>query len=293
MYVHEMISTLLHRLEDPNQRIATTEKLLDAIDSAQMTLVNLLHPHYLRNLIKKESVALTSGRAALSSLTYQVARDGLGVVHAQISSGKHARRVSVEELNKYNNSLLLASSLDPEYYISEGYIYFEPSGTSSINVWYIKIPQRLELLFTQAAGSPASTTTFRGGSAELSDEDDAYNGAVVFSNQFGSYHVVTDYAGATREFTVSPAAGENFGSSTFYLFCHSLDGLALNGVNPTTQSEVSESFHHILLLLAEGYMWREQDKAVRAGASLDQAYAEISKLNEDVKYIPRSGQLYS
>lgn len=61
----------------------------------------------------------------------------------------------------------------------------------------------LERLTVVEESSP-STTVFKGTAGQgLSSVNDAYNGAVIINMTNGTYHVVTDYIGATLQFTVS------------------------------------------------------------------------------------------
>ena len=60
---------------------------------------------------------------------------------------------------------------------------------------------------TVVAESPVSTTVFYGTVGQgLSTENDAYNGAVLVNLSNGTNHIVTDYVGSTRKFTVTAEA---------------------------------------------------------------------------------------
>ena len=64
----------------------------------------------------------------------------------------------------------------------------------------------LERLTVVEESSP-STTVFKGTAGQgLSSVNDAYNGAVIINMTNGTYHVVTDYIGATLQFTVTAEA---------------------------------------------------------------------------------------
>jgi len=72
----------------------------------------------------------------------------------------------------------------------------------------------MQVALTYAAlGAPAATGFVGDDGQGLSLVNDAYKGAVIYSVGYGSYHVVTAYVGASRTFTVSPAASGNFGAS--------------------------------------------------------------------------------
>ena len=76
----------------------------------------------------------------------------------------------------------------------------------------ISLSMQLSLTYA-ALGSPAATGFIGDDGQGLSLVDNAYKGAVIYSVGYGSYHVVTAYVGASRTFTVSPAATGNFGAS--------------------------------------------------------------------------------
>jgi hypothetical protein len=60
---------------------------------------------------------------------------------------------------------------------------------------------------TVVAESPVSTTVFYGTAGQgLSAVDDAYNGAALVNLSNGTNHIVTDYVGSSRKFTVTAEA---------------------------------------------------------------------------------------
>lgn len=299
--VAEQMSYLAVKLDDPSMDKWKGPELLVALNNAQTKLANLIHPGYLTELqVAEASVDVTSGKVNLSTaLVNKVFRGKEGVVLVQVTNGLVATETEITKTKDFENALYKPSLKDPTYYVFGNNIYIEPSTILKIDVCYIRAPKKLLYEFTYAAASPASATEFSGDADQgLSASDDAYNGTtdkervVIYDKGKKAYFIVTDYdttgnAKGERLFTISPAAADgDFGTGIFYFLTHSFDALGLGYLT----SELNESLHELMVLLAEGICWgTEEETVVRSKSAFDSAYTEIKLLNDRYTEAPGIG----
>ena len=298
MTVSEQMNYLAVKLDDPSMDKWKGPELLVALNNAQTKLANLIHPGYLTELqVEELNVDVTTGKLDLSTgLLNKVFRGKEGVVFVKVTNGLVATETEITKTKVFENALYTPSLKDPAYYVFGNNIYIVPSAIAKIDVCYLRAPKKLLYEFTYAAASPASTSEFSGDASQgLSSSDDAYNGTtdkervVIYDKGKDAYFVVTDYDATgngkgERLFTVSPVADANFGTGIFYFLTHSFDALSLAYLT----SELNESLHELMVLLAEGICWGTEEETVARGkAAFESAYDEIKLLN--VRYTEAPG----
>jgi len=279
-----MSNLLALRLEDAAGVTFTESKRLKLLNNAQLTLSQLLHNAYLTELeILQETLTATTGVYSISSLSNDVLRGGEGIVKVKINGGKYCSEIDMKSIKRTENTYLAGSVRNPLYYVFQNNIYISNGETNPvIDVYYLKIPTPLVRLWGIQGDDPLAVDTFEINAAESpSATNDFYNGAVIFATKTGrrSYHVVTDYVGATRIVTVEPAlgGGDKFDDSESFYFLtgdHELTGL------DDLTSDLNESLHELMVTLAEAEGWGMDRKFDRRKAALDGALSEIQTLNE-------------
>ena len=154
---NEMLSTLGLRLEDPQESSFTQAAKLDALNIAQRSVVNLVHNSYLVEL-----QAIVSNQAMVAySVTYAVltAANGQpirnGIVAVKLNGGKWATMIEPGDQKRLENTYLAGSATNPVSYIFGEKVYVDgaASGTTAIDVWYLRQP----LAFT--SGSAVSNVS--------------------------------------------------------------------------------------------------------------------------------------
>ena len=283
MNTNEAIDSLGMRLEDANKVDFTETLRLRALNDAQIKLANMLHTNYLTELQSlKTGVTVTAGVTGTlnnSLLTYNVLRGEQGIIKCRISSGGlWLHKLDIKDVKRTENSYLQGTTKNPLFYVFGNKIYVLPTTITSIDVLFLREPTTLLYPFNaDQADSGASTTKFDGRSADsLSAVNDYYNGAVIYSKEHDSYHVITDYVGADLEFTVSPAATGNFTENQeFYFLTHGFDLLGLSGVD----FDLNPALHEIIVTLAEAQCWAIDEKLERRNAAMKAAMDEIAVLN--------------
>jgi len=286
MNVAEMIELLGIRLEDEDSVIFGEDKKLLFLNHAQESLAIMLAREYLTELqVIETSLTATGGKYVLSGLQHPVLCGGEGILKVKLSNGRYCYPIPVEEL-KRTETWLAKSDSNPMFYVFQNTIYVLCATVNpTIDVWYFKMPTTLRYAFTVRDRDVASTTILRGSSGQdLSTADDYYNGAVIYSVDHGSYHVITDYDGGDTEFTVTPAASSEFGAGDeFYFLTHDFDMVHLEGAT----CDLNSSLHELIVDIAEAEAWGVDNKAARQKAAMDQVVLKISVLNE--RFRPSGG----
>ncbi len=285
MDVRELMDNLGLRVEDAAGRTFNDDMKLKALNNGQVKAAAFLHDNYLDELrVKESNKALTSNILAFSELNYRVLRGEQGILKAKITGGRYCIRTDLEQIKKTENSNLSSKNSYPLFLVYSGQIEMLHD-VSAIDVWYLRLPNPLLYAFTITQTGTPSATQFIGDAGQgLSAVDDAYNGltdnkrAAIYCLDTESYHVVTDYDGSTRTFTVSPGlSGDSrfLTGNSFYFMTHDFDKIGLEGVYP----DLNPSLHDLLLTFAEAEIWRMDKSPDRADAALKTALAEVEVLN--------------
>jgi hypothetical protein len=137
---NEMLSTLGLRLEDPQESSFTQAAKIDALNIAQISVVNLVNNAYLVELQAiQTATAMTAGALAFANMTTAPIRNG--VVAVKDSDGKWATLIEPSDLKRLENTYLAGSVANPVAYVFGEKIYVEGiSATDNIVVWYIRAP---------------------------------------------------------------------------------------------------------------------------------------------------------
>tara|TARA_Y100001970_G_scaffold282900_2_gene396861 strand:+ start:15 stop:659 length:645 start_codon:yes stop_codon:yes gene_type:complete len=137
----ELNTSLGLRMEDPTETVFTPQMKLDAINTAQRTVMNMIHNHYLTEL---QVTALNKVTDATGMITFDtIFGSGVNPLANRIAgiydvtNGKWCSIVNTGELD---NSYFTATTSSPTAHIWEDKIYLKPEDTVTINVWYIKPP---------------------------------------------------------------------------------------------------------------------------------------------------------
>lgn len=295
MDVRELMTNLALRVEDPEEGTFTEAMRLKALNNGQIKAAAFLHDNYLDELrVKEINKTLTSNVLAFSGLSYTVLRGEQGILKVKITGGRYSTRIDLSDIKKTENSLLASKNSNPLHYIYQSQIEMLHSVTA-IDVWYLRMPNPLLFSFNMTQEGTPSTTVFHVAEADdagLSESNDAYNGttdperAVIYCVDTDSYHVVTDYVGSSKTFTVSPALSGTARFTTGYSFrfvSHDWDKLQLDGVYP----DLNASLHELILTFAEAELWRMDKKADRSEEARKAALSEVEVLN--AKFKPAEG----
>jgi len=276
MTLEDMVDLLGLRLEDAEEKKFTAGFKIQALNNAQIKLANMLLNPYLTELqVLATSQTATTGVLGIDDiLAYDVLRGSEGILNVKISSGKYFHKIDLTDLKKTENSFLAAATDNPLYYVFQNRLYVLPTAITTVDVLYLKIPAHFVNSFTCNEASAAAKTAFTGDDDQnLSAVDDHYNNTVVWSDEYSSYHVVTDYTGASRTFTVEPEATGNFGDSTFKFVTDGFEELRTSEVT----SDLNSSLHELVVTLAEAEAWamdRDQERRTTAqSAVLDEVRA--------------------
>lgn len=302
MNVTDMMNVLSLRLEDASNTTFPEAAKLKALNNAQNRLVHQLHNGYLTELqVLQTSLTATSGEYAMSSLNFDVLKGDQGILKVKINGDLYCTRIGIQQLKTQENQYYKGSVKNPVYWVFKSTIYVSNGQTNpSIDVYYLKTPTPLIHKVDISAHSTPSTTAFLGDTAQnLSADDDQYNGAVIYSVNQGSYHVVTAYdaVGAVpgtddRAFTVDPAAAANFGDDEIWFVTKNFDSLSIAPTATSTAeyvetSELNESLHETVITLAESELWAMDAQYNRKAAAQEMAHMMIDALN--ARYVAPSG----
>lgn len=286
-----MDNSLGLRLESPDGNDFTSSMKMKTLNNAQSYLAQKLNKEYLTELqVADETKTATAGVYTLSSLTYDVLGGAQGILAVKINDGKWCTRHDLSEIKDTENFYLAGSENNPLYYVYKDQIYVTNGQTNPvIDIYYLKNPTTMEGVYDiSALGSPATTGFLGDDSQYLSAIDDTYNGALVHSINQDSYHVVTDYTGATRTFVISPAADANFGDDEIEFITHDFDTLSIGPSATDADAYVetcvlNKSLHELVVTLAEAECWAMDAQLDRKDAAVTQAELIIKTLNDRVE----------
>lgn len=287
MNVAEMVNELSLRLVDASSVNFTDTLKVRALNNAQNEVARRVRKQYLTELqVLETGKTATSGEYALSSLSYDVFGGAQGIIAVKINDGDWCTDITQKDLKKVENIFLTGSINNPLYYVYQNKIYVSNGQTSpSIDIYYLKSPADMGYKYDASAlASPAATGFLGDANQNLSTADDTYNGALIYSVNQDSYHVVTDYVGTTRTFTVSPAADSNFGDDEIYFVTMPWDDL---DIAPATSDadmhietcELNEALHNPIVDIAEAECWSVDANRAQYEAAMARAKVYIDTLN--------------
>lgn len=292
MSTQEMINHLGLMTEDEGH-VRNPELIKQrALNNATLALAQMLVNQLLEELKDEDlNQELVSGAFPLSSLSYSVLRSGAGILKVKIKDGRWCTKMELEDIKVTEHPSLAGSTRNPLFYIHKNEIVVSAGAATHIDIYYIRNPNPLLYAFTMAAHSADKTTKFIGALGEGLSTDEAvrtYVGAVISCLSKKSYHVVTAYdadggSGSTPLFTVTPAAGTDFGADTFYLTTspYKIDGL------DNHFCELSPSLHPLVLIQAETELWARDKALDRKNAAEKKVKDEVAILN--ARYEPSPG----
>lgn len=291
----EMVNIEGLRLEDEKGSNFTDDTKLSALNNAQTNLAHKLKKPYLTELQEVEdSLTATSGEYALSSLNFDVLGGGQGILRVKINGGKYCTEIDRKDLKAMENFYTAGSINNPMYYVFENKIHISNGQTNpTIDVYYYKVPtDMIYVADISALGAPADTGFIGDDSQGLSAVDDTYNGIVVYSVNQESYHVVTDYVGETRTFTVSPAADANFGDDEITFIANEFDNLSIKPSSTDASLKVvtcdlNPSLHSLVIDIAEAECWAMDAEIDRKNAATQMADLVVTTLND--QYVEAEG----
>ena len=280
MYVSEQIDLMDSRLEDYDKRDYPAGVRRKALENSQIKIVNFLHNNYLTELQKTQtSVAVSSGKVSISGLTYRTVRGAKGIVGVRVSGGgKWFTEIDIRDAKQEESTLYKGTVLNPKYYVWMNEIVILPStGISLVDVYHLKVPGPLIGELTYGASLSGTATKFYGDSGQdLSSTNDEYNGAVLWESATGGYHIVTDYVGSTREFTVTPGkSAGSFSTGTFKFLSDDLGVLGLEAV----ESELNPALHTLMVDLAVAECFEGGKDIERWKIAQEKADAVMAVLN--------------
>ncbi|MBW7995359.1 MAG: hypothetical protein FVQ81_02065 [Candidatus Glassbacteria bacterium] len=286
MNVAKAVGFLAERFGDLGENKFTGRIKVDLLENAELDLANKLHPAYLTELeVPEEQVAYATEFTLLSALANNVLGGAEGILTVRLTGGKYCRKIDPRKIKDTESYYRTGSDEDPMYYVEGNRInILANSASGNIDVTYRKVPGPLYYLFTVVEEGTPSTTLFKGTAGEgLSATNDAYNGAVIYNVTNDTYHVVTDYVGATLQFTVTAevaGAPRTFDSGDKIRFLtHDFDLLNLASVEFT----LNPSLHETVLLLTEAAGWAQTPEVSRRDGAWDKAVASINTLNAKYK----------
>jgi len=283
-----MIERLGMRLEDTDESTFTPAMKLAALNTAQISLANMLHNAYLTELqVFDEDETVTTGVYALSGLDHGVLKGAMGIQRVVDSStGYDLTMMDISDVRKNKNTLQKATVNNPQCYIYQSSIYALPTSITAIDVYYLRVPATMYAAYTATGGTQTTILTtdtqLTTDGHSLSQVADYYNGAIIYNVTDGAYFKVKDfaYANPTYTFTVDdPGAGTaGANAETFYILTHGFDTLNLDGVT----CQLNQALHNTVVSLAEAECWGMVGKAGfsdRRAAALSNAYKEVEILN--------------
>ena len=146
---NEMITSIGLRMEDPAKSVFTESAVLDALNIAQKTVVNLVDNRYLQEL---ETIANNKTAGAgdrWSTCTYATAfgsdrpiRNGITGVFDE-TNDKWCTMIEHKDIKDLENSYLSGTTTNPVAFSFDETIYVQPTSCVLIDVWYIKAPTDL------------------------------------------------------------------------------------------------------------------------------------------------------
>jgi len=191
--------------------------ILKALNIGQLKAAQMLHNDYLTNLVVETDVTGISGEEiAFSDLDYSVLRGDEGILSVKIGS-VWANQIDPMDKKNLENSIYTGSSTNPKFYVEGNTIYIFAGGATTATVRYLKEPAALLRDLEIDAGTSSTQFTLSGNTALNTSTADFYEGAIIYSSEHSSYHIVTANT-TSRVFTVSPAASSSFTAAKFISF---------------------------------------------------------------------------
>ena len=147
-------TTLGLRLEDTAETIFTAQMKMDAINSAQRAVVNLVHDQYLTELEDiKNNQSTSGGSVSFSSMSLDPIRNRILGVYDETNS-KWATMIDYKYRKELDNVYLTPTSADAVVFVLNETIYVKPTSISQVDVWYLKKPTD----YTYSDGTSMATT---------------------------------------------------------------------------------------------------------------------------------------
>ena len=294
MSLQQMIDDLKTRLRIQAMRagldelLFTPDELLLFINKAQKYLAFELTIYFVRVLETKvvSQVLDANGAFDLSSLTAAMLEGEKSIISAKLTGGKYCRLLLDDERKENEDKGLSYYKSDPVFYLEGLSLYVKPFADQTLDLCYKKIPTDMafgQLQFYYDADGTPSTTKFVGKADQgLSAINSYYNGAVIYSLEHGSYHVVIAYVGVTRLFTVSPAASTNFTDGhEFRIGKESAASLGLSHAD--VDCALEQTVQDLVVDFAEGLALKTAGEYDKAGACFAITDAKINRKNSRYK----------
>jgi hypothetical protein len=146
---NEMITSMGLRMEDPAQTVFTQATVLDALNIAQKTVVNLIDNRYLQELETIANNKTAGAGARWSTCTYATAfgsalpvRNGITGVFDE-TNDKWCTLIEHKDIKDLENTYLSGTATNPVAFSFDETIYVQPTSCVLIDVWYIKAPTDL------------------------------------------------------------------------------------------------------------------------------------------------------
>lgn len=135
------------RLEDPAESVFTKQAKVDAINTAQKTIVNMVDNGYLTELETiLDNQALTDGKYAYLGLISPV-RGGIIGVYDE-TNDKWCTMIEPGDVKRLENTYLSGDTTNPVAYNFNSTIYVKPTTVANVDVWYLKAPD--DFVYTDA-----------------------------------------------------------------------------------------------------------------------------------------------
>lgn len=262
----------------------TPDENLLFLNKAQRCVCTELSIYYIRELQKlATSQALgLSGELDLTSLDPALLEGEKGVISVKLTGGKYCTPLTDEKRRANEDASVTYYTSAPVYYFEGKYLYVLPFSGYTADILYKRLPEPMAFKsrLQYDASSPASTTKFVGAAAQdLSTVNDFYNGAVVYSYEHDSKHIVTAYNGTTREFTISPAASGNFTDGNYFDF--PLDEF---DVGSDINCALNENVQDLIVDWAIGIALKYADEYNHSVAEIANVQRKIGSMNNS--YVP-------
>ncbi len=271
MNVEAMKTALRLRLEDKGFSISPLF-LVETLELAQQELAVMLGNDYLTELETSEDVDITSSKVALSSLNYQPLKGGNSIINIKMANGLYAHQIDVSDMKQTEISHLRGTDSTPQFYIFAGVIYFLcDTAAQTVTVFYHKKPMPITPVFYMATAS-----TLVNGTPTPSSEDDYYNKKAIYNIDKKTYHIVSDYTGATRTVVGLPAI-TSFEAGDRVIF---VDDEIKVSQSTYVNTDLNHDYDDIILLLAEGDVWKKDGSNDRSNTALTKAYKRIANINK-------------
>lgn len=286
MSVRDMVDELSLRLVDAAKGKFPDKFKWESLNYAQYYVVNMLHPDYLTELrVSDANETVTTGVANISGLTYKPLRDTEGIIDVKVYNGLYCQMLGLDDLKKEENTYLDGATTYPMVWLFANALRTIPTTISAIDVDYMKIPPPLmhPFVIDFVGASPGSVTEFSINDAQnVVETDDYYNKALIYytGSVNKSYHIITDYTGATRQATVSPKASYAFYTDDTIYFIPTADhDFHLTNLE-NVYCTLDASLHEIVIDIAEALCWKVPGDGVRVKEALDNALEQIKRLND-------------